>query len=66
MNAPQPIIIMFWGGAPYAQWHYCTIKGYGTYDTTNHLVINNPWGYGDIVNWDANWGWVTIHWLWPS
>ena len=66
MNAQQPIIIMFWGGAPYAQWHYCTIKGYGTYDTTKYLVINNPWGYGDIVNWDANWGWVTIHWLWPS
>lgn len=66
MDAQQPIMILFWWGAPYATWHYCTIKGYGTYDTTKYLVINNPWGYGDIVNWDANWGWVTIHWLWPQ
>ncbi len=66
IRALQPIMIMFWGGAPYAQWHYCALKGYGIYDTTKYLAINNPWGYGDIVNWDANWAYVTIHWLWPQ
>lgn len=66
--AQQPIMILFWLGAPYATWHYCAITGYWIDDYGWYLIINNPAppGYPDLVNWSANWGWVTLHFLFPG
>ena len=65
INVQQPNMILF-ESAPYANWHYCAITGYWIDDYGSYLIINNPWGYSDLVNWSANWGDSTLIFFWPS
>lgn len=64
IDASQPVIVMFWGGSPYTNWHACAIKGYNS--DPQRIVINDPWGFETTLDWAAHYGWVTIHWLWPQ
>jgi hypothetical protein len=67
IDKQQPFLVMFWWGAPYAQWHYCTIRGYFGTSSTKFAIINNPaGGFRDYVNIDANEGQITLIELWPS
>lgn len=66
INTQRPIMILFWGWASYAQWHYCAIRGYWADEYGWDLIINNPWGYADFVSWDIDWGGVTLHLLSPN
>ncbi len=65
IDAQQPVLILFWGTPPYAQWHYCAVSGYWIDDYGWYLIVNNPWGYSDLVNWGSNWYGVSLHYLYP-
>ena len=66
INAIHPILILFDASAPYAQWHWCAIKGYQGGSNVNYLIVNNPWGNQDYVSWEANFSYVWITYLSPS
>ena len=66
INTQRPIMILFLGSAPYAQWHWCAIRGWWTDDSGEDLIINNPWNFEDFVSWEANYNYVTITYLSPS
>jgi len=66
IDVQQPIMILFWSGAPYATWHYCAIRGYWIDDAGWYMIVNNPWGgYTDLVSWSANWGYSSLHFIVP-
>jgi len=66
INAIHPILILFDASAPYAQWHWCAIKGYQGGSNVNYLIVNNPWGNQDYVSWEANFSYVWISYLSPN
>jgi len=65
IQSNQPLMVLFWWGAPYESWHYCAVKGYFIYNTSKQIIVNDPRGYTAYVDWDANWAYVTLHWLFP-
>jgi hypothetical protein len=68
INADRPLLVMFWLGSPYAKWHYCVVKGWSISEAGRFLILNNPGGSVDSVNWDVerDVGWLSVHWFWPS
>ena len=66
IDAAKPFMVLFHAGAPYARYHYCTIRGYRVENNPPRIVIiNNPsgQGYKDEFNYETNWSQITLHWL---
>jgi hypothetical protein len=67
INARQPIIVLFWGGSPYTNWHACAIRGHGiSASGRRQFVINDPHGFKATLDWAYHRSYTTIHWLWPQ
>lgn len=70
INDSQPLMVLFNGDAPYADWHYCAISGFRVKDDPlREMYINDPggqYGHKEFVSYDANWPYIILVWLWPE
>ena len=66
-----PLLIMFGWGGSYAEWHYCTISGFVDFSPqggARYIRVNNPQytDRQDYINYDAEVGVATIHFIFPG
>jgi hypothetical protein len=73
INVNHPVGVMFWGSPlkppptpPKYTWHYVAVRGYWVDDTGQYMVVNDGWGSTDMVNWDINWGTLSLHFVYPN
>lgn len=65
----RPLLIMFGWGGSYAEWHYCAISGFVDFSPqggARYIFVKNPWYTEDYVNYDAEIGVATIHFIFPG
>jgi hypothetical protein len=68
----EPFMILF-RASPYSQgtFHWCTLRGYGTWEETevDYIFVNNPWRLtdnGELVSWDAEYAYITMAEIWDD
>jgi hypothetical protein len=68
----EPFMVLF-RSSSYSQGtlHWCTLRGYGTWQETgvDYFFVNNPWydsGNGDVVNWNYEYPYLTFAEIWPD
>lgn len=74
IDTSRPLAVMFWGypfkSPPYPPkytWHYVAVRGYQIDDYgSQYMIVNDGWGGIDTVNWDINYGSLSLHFVYPS